>query len=100
MRRFRRYLARIGVAGIAVKKSRFCPSIFPQSREHRVMSRASPTPDLTPLRLRRVRYQTDTAPAREGVVTHHDLANGMVTVLDTDDGSFWHGPELRIEIIA
>ncbi|WP_321936207.1 hypothetical protein [Paraburkholderia sp. J8-2] len=51
-------------------------------------------------RLRRVRYLTDAAATCEGVVTQHDTANGMVTVLNTDDGSFWRGSENLVEIVA
>ncbi|CAB3805030.1 hypothetical protein LMG28688_06091 [Paraburkholderia caffeinitolerans] len=36
----------------------------------------------------------------EGVVTQHDATNGMVTVLNTDDGSFWRGSENLVEIVA
>lgn len=60
---------------------------------------SSPT-DALSLRLHRVQYQTGTAAWGAGVVTQHDLDTGMVTVLDTDDGSFWRGPEDRVEIVA
>lgn len=56
--------------------------------------------DTISLRLRRVQYQTGATAWGEGVVTQHDLDTGMVTVLDTDDGSFWRGPEDRVEIVA
>jgi hypothetical protein len=52
------------------------------------------------LRLRRVRYLTDAADTREGVVTQHDANKQTVTVLNTEDGSFWHGPEGLVEVIA
>lgn len=60
----------------------------------------SPPSCLATLRLRRVRYQTALTDWGDGVVTEHDLNTGMVTVLDTDDGSFWRGPEGLIEVIA
>lgn len=52
------------------------------------------------LRLRRVRYQTGVTDWSDGVITEHDPDTGMVTVLDTDDGSFWRGPEGLIEVVA
>ncbi|MBU9212276.1 MULTISPECIES: hypothetical protein [Burkholderiaceae] len=59
----------------------------------------SPT-DAFSLRLRRVQYQTGPTAWGEGVVTEHDADIGMVTVLDTADGSFWRGPEDCLEILA
>lgn len=52
------------------------------------------------LRLRRVRYPTDAVAPREGVVTQHDADNETVTVLNTSDGSFWHGPQRLVEVVA
>jgi hypothetical protein len=52
------------------------------------------------MRLRRVQYQTGETAWGKGVVTQHDLDTGMVTVLDTDDGSFWRGPEDLVEVVA
>ncbi|WP_434667739.1 hypothetical protein P5W99_36055 [Paraburkholderia sp. A3BS-1L] len=52
------------------------------------------------LRLRRVRYLMDATNPREGVVTQHDANKQTVTVLNTEDGSFWHGPEGIVEVIA
>lgn len=60
----------------------------------------SPSSRMASLRLRRVRYQTDLTDWGDGVVTEHDTDTGMVTVLDTDDGSFWRGPEGLIEVVA
>ncbi|MCX5545501.1 hypothetical protein M3A49_39790 [Paraburkholderia sp. CNPSo 3076] len=62
----------------------------------------SPSSCLATLRLRRVRYQTGVTDWSDGVVTEHDTDTdtGMVTVLDTDDGSFWRGPEGLIKVIA
>ncbi|MBB2984280.1 hypothetical protein FHX57_006448 [Paraburkholderia tropica] len=45
-------------------------------------------------------YQTGSTDWGEGVVTEHDQDSGMVTVLDTEDGSFWRGPECQLEILA
>ncbi|MFC4706544.1 hypothetical protein [Paraburkholderia caffeinitolerans] len=64
------------------------------------MSLNASIPDVVSLRLRRVRYTTDAAAMCEGVVTQHDATNGMVTVLNTDDGSFWRGSENLVEIVA
>ncbi|MEK6290823.1 MAG: hypothetical protein V4793_05430 [Paraburkholderia tropica] len=61
---------------------------------------STPPPGTTPLRLRRVLYQTGATGWGEGIVTEHDQDSGMVTVLDTDDGSFWRGPEDCLEILA
>ncbi|WP_224010861.1 hypothetical protein [Paraburkholderia tropica] len=61
---------------------------------------ATPPSGSTPLRLRRVLYQTSVSDRGEGVVTEHDADTGMVTVLDTADGSFWRGPEDCLEILA
>jgi hypothetical protein len=52
------------------------------------------------MRLRRVQYQTGPTDWGEGVVTQHDLDTGMVIVLDTEDGSFWRGPQDCVEIVA
>jgi hypothetical protein len=78
----------------------FCPSIPAPSRHDRFMAPPSPSYDTLSLRLRRVHYQTGPTDWGEGVVTQHDHDSGMVTVMDTDDGSFWHGPEGCVEILA
>lgn len=64
------------------------------------MAPPSSSIDALSLRLRRVQYQTGLADWGEGVVTQHDPETGMVTVMDTDDGSFWRGPEDCVEILA
>lgn len=64
------------------------------------MSSTAFTSSAASLSLRRVRYQTDAADPSEGIVTQHDTASRMVTVLNTVDGSFWRGPENLIEIVA
>ncbi|WGS55064.1 hypothetical protein LFL96_36930 (plasmid) [Paraburkholderia sp. D15] len=52
------------------------------------------------LRLRRVTYQTAIDTWSEGVVTDHDLENGIVTVMDDEDQSFWCGQEDLVEVIV
>jgi hypothetical protein len=71
-------------------------------RHHATMADtpSTPPPGTTPLRLRRVLYQTGATDWGEGIVTEHDQDSGMVTVLDTEDGSFWRGPECQLEILA
>ncbi|MFP3708487.1 hypothetical protein SB783_31190 [Paraburkholderia sp. SIMBA_009] len=61
---------------------------------------ATPPSGSTPLRLRRVLYQTSVADWGEGVVTEHDPDSGMVTVLDTEDGTFWRGHEELLQVVA
>ena len=79
----------------------FCRSIHARQRHDRSMATPPSTPtDSFSLRLRRVQYQTGPAAWGEGVVTQHDPDTGMVTVLDTGDGSFWRGSEDRVEIVA
>lgn len=56
--------------------------------------------DAPSLRLRRVNYQKGPTDWGKGVVTQHDPDSGMVTVMDIDDGSFWHGPVGCVEILA
>lgn len=52
------------------------------------------------LRLRRVRYPGRSRESRAGVVIEHELSRGMVTVLDTDDGTFWRGRADSIVVLV
>ncbi|WP_176060299.1 hypothetical protein [Paraburkholderia sp. BCC1876] len=52
------------------------------------------------LKLRRVCYQTGIDSFGEGVVTDHDLENGIVTVMDDLDQSFWRGQEDLVDVIV
>lgn len=54
----------------------------------------------TSLQRRRVTYQTDIASFGEGIVTSHDMADGTVIVMDTDDGTFWRGSVELVEVIV
>lgn len=81
--------------------ARFCPKSKSRARHDESMAiRATSSYPPPTLRLRRVLYQTGIADWSEGVVTEHDTDSGMVTILDTDDGSFWRGPEDLLEVIA
>jgi hypothetical protein len=52
------------------------------------------------LRLRRVVYPATAAGLRCGVVTEHEQDRGMVTVLDTGDGTFWRGRADSIQVLV
>ena len=58
------------------------------------------TPCETSLKRRRVLYQTAAASFGEGVVTCHDVAKGIVIVMDAEDGTFWRGSESLVEVIV
>ncbi|WP_321788199.1 MULTISPECIES: hypothetical protein [Paraburkholderia] len=71
-------------------------------RHHETMATTplSPPSGSMPLRMRRVLYQAGLTDWGEGVVTEHDPNSGMVTVLDTDHGTFWRGHEELLQIVA
>ena len=70
-------------------------------RHHVAMDFAAAQHDGTSsLRLRRVLYPTLPAGIRSGVVIEHELDRGMVTILDTEDGTFWRGRADDVQILA
>ena len=70
-------------------------------RHHVAMDFAAAQYDGTSsLRLRRVLYPTLPAGIRSRVVIEHEPDRGMVTILDTEDGTFWRGRADAIQVLA
>ena len=87
--------------GKTAKSLRFCPLTVSQRCDDGHMDFSAAQYDgTTTLRLRRVLYKFLPTGTRSGVVVEHELDRGMVTVLDTEDGTFWRGRAEDVQVLA